>query len=45
MEKALRIGLDIRVLELKTVWSDIGEHQAIETLFKESKRNNILSGK
>tara|TARA_B100000035_G_scaffold313427_1_gene327109 strand:- start:4636 stop:5838 length:1203 start_codon:yes stop_codon:yes gene_type:complete len=44
MENAVSIGLDIRVIELKTQWSDIGQHVALECLFKANKRRNILSG-
>ncbi len=44
MEKAISLGIDVKAIEIKTNWSDIGQHMALERLFKKNREQNILQG-
>ncbi len=44
MEKGLSINLDMKLIELKTEWSDLGELNSLEAIYKKNKKNNIFYG-
>lgn len=44
IEKAMSLGIDIKAIEIKTNWSDIGKHIALERLFKKNREQNIFQG-
>jgi mannose-1-phosphate guanylyltransferase/mannose-6-phosphate isomerase len=44
IEKAVSIGIDLKVLEMKTGWSDLGQHKSLEILYKRDKNQNIIEG-
>ena len=44
IEKAISMGIDLKAIEMKTNWSDIGQHKALDILFKKNSKKNILQG-
>ena len=44
IEKAVSLGIDMKVLEMKTNWTDVGHHEALDVLFKKNRKKNIFQG-
>ena len=44
IEKALSINLKIKLIELKTEWSDLGEFSSLDTIYKKNRHGNTLQG-
>ncbi|MDC0415220.1 mannose-1-phosphate guanylyltransferase/mannose-6-phosphate isomerase [Gammaproteobacteria bacterium] len=44
IEKALSINLKIKLIELKTEWSDLGEFSSLDTIYKKNSKGNTLQG-
>ena len=44
MEKGLSINLDMKLIELKTEWSDLGELNSLDAIYKKNSKNNIFCG-
>ncbi len=44
IEKALSINLKIKLIELKTKWSDLGEFSSLDAIYKKNKKGNIVHG-
>ena len=44
IEKALSINLKIKLLELKTKWSDLGEFSSLDSIYRKNKKGNIVQG-
>jgi mannose-1-phosphate guanylyltransferase/mannose-6-phosphate isomerase len=44
IEKAISLGIELKAVEVKTNWSDIGQHKTLERLFEKNKKNNIFLG-
>ena len=44
MEKALSINLEMKIIELKTQWSDLGEFSSLDTIYKKNHKGNIFQG-
>jgi mannose-1-phosphate guanylyltransferase/mannose-6-phosphate isomerase len=44
IEKALSINLKIKLIELKTKWSDLGEFSSLDSIYKKNKKGNIIHG-
>ena len=44
IEKALSINLKIKLIELKTEWSDLGEFSSLDSIYKKNSNGNTLQG-
>lgn len=44
IEKAASLKIEIKALEMKTNWSDIGQHSMLDVLFKKNRKKNIFQG-
>ena len=44
LEKALSINLKIKLIELKTKWSDLGEFSSLDSIYKKNSSGNTLQG-
>ena len=44
IEKALSINLKIKLIELKTKWSDLGEFSSLDTIYKKNSNGNTIQG-
>lgn len=44
MENANSINLNIKMIQMKSIWFDLGEHKSLENIYKKNNMNNILEG-
>ena len=44
IEKAISLNLKIKLIELKTKWSDLGEYNSLESIYRKNNKGNIIQG-